>query len=150
MKATITTAMPVYNAEEFLSQALESLARQTRRPDRVVVIDNCSTDRTPEIVENFKGLPVEYVRNPVQLGVYGNFNRCLDYATETDYLHILHGDDMILPPFFEKMVPLLEDCDGYGMAWCLDERVDENGEWLSVSGKPKSQFQNLPMVEGCR
>ncbi len=135
--------MPVYNAQEFLAQALESVRRQTRQPDRVVVIDNCSTDATPDIVKNFKGLPLEYVRNPRDLGVYGNFNRCLDFAAETDYLQILHADDLILPPFYEKMIPLLEDCNGFGLAWCLDERVDQDGRWLSVSGKSTGTVEVL-------
>jgi glycosyltransferase involved in cell wall biosynthesis len=143
MRPFITTTLPVYNAQEFLAQALASLARQTRLPDRVVVIDNCSTDATPEIVKNFKGLPLEYIRNPQNLGVYGNFNRCLDFAAETDYLQILHADDLITPTYYEKMVPLLEDCDGYGMAWCLDERIDENGRWLSVSGKATGKIEVL-------
>jgi len=143
MQATITTAIPVYNAEEFLLQTLESLVKQTRRPDRVVVLDNCSTDKTQEIVKNFKGLPLEYIRHPRDIGVYGNFNRCLDFAPETDYLQILHADDLIAPTFYEKMVPLLEDCDDYGMAWCLDERIDQNRRWLSVSGKPTGKIEVL-------
>lgn len=141
MKSIITAAMPVHNAEEFLEQALESLARQTRRPDRVIVIDNCSTDSTAEIAKNFKGLPVEYLRNPRDLGPFGNFNRCLDFAPETDYLQIFHADDLVKPEFYETMEKLLADCDGLGMAWCLDERVDENNKWLSVSGKATGRVQ---------
>lgn len=133
--------MPVHNAEEFLEQALESLAHQTRRPDRVIVIDNCSTDSTAEIAKNFKGLPVEYLLNPRDLGPFGNFNRCLDFAPETDYLQIFHADDLVKPEFYETMEKLLADCDGLGMAWCLDERVDENNKWLSVSGKATGRVQ---------
>jgi glycosyltransferase involved in cell wall biosynthesis len=140
MKSTLTTAMPVRNAQEFLEQALESVARQTRRPDRVIVIDNCSTDSTPEIAKNFRRIPVEYTRNSTDLDSFGNFNRCLDYAPETDYLHILHADDLIKPDFYETMEKLLEDCDGLGLAWCLDERIDENGKWLSVSGRPDGRI----------
>ncbi|HUA66416.1 MAG TPA: glycosyltransferase family 2 protein [Alphaproteobacteria bacterium] len=143
MKSTLTTAMPVRNAKEFLEQALESVARQTRRPDRVIVIDNCSTDSTPEIAKNFRGIQVEYTRNQKDLDSFGNFNRCLDYAAETDYLHILHADDLIKPAFYETMEKLLEDCDGQGLAWCLDERIDENGKWLSVSGKPNGRINVL-------
>lgn len=135
--------MPVHNAQRFVLQALESVANQTRRPDRVIVIDNCSTDNTAELVKNFKGIPVEYVRNAKDLGPFGNFNRCLDYAAETDYLQILHADDLIKPRFYESMIPLLEDCDGFGMAWCLDERIDENGDWLSVSGKADGKIRVL-------
>ena len=73
----------------------------------------------------------------------GNFNRCLEYAPETDYLQILHADDLIAPRFYEVMVPLLEDCVGRGMAWCLDERIDENGRLLSISGKADGRIKVL-------
>lgn len=139
----ITAAMPVHNAQEFLGQALESLARQTRRPDRVIVIDNCSTDSTAEIAQKFQEIPVEYIRNPRDLGPFGNFNRCLDFASETDYLQIFHADDLIKPAFYETMEKLLADCNGLGMAWCLDERIDEKGKWLSVSGKANGRVQVL-------
>src|SRR2546423_15611047 len=135
MRATITTTIPVRNGQEFIVQTLESLARQTRRPDRVIVLDNLSTDNTRSLVEGFKELPIEFIRNPKDLGTFGNFNRCLDFATETDYLHILHADDCISPAFFEDMVSQLDDCNGRGMAWCLDERIDENDRSLSISGR---------------
>ena len=126
-----------------MKQTLQSLARQTRRPDRVVVIDNCSTDRTEEIVKTFKDIQCEFVRNPSNLGLFQNFNRCLDYAPETEYLHILHGDDTIEPTFYEEMLPLLSDCNGLGLAWCVDERIDENNQHLSLSGKTDGKIEIL-------
>jgi hypothetical protein len=141
MGATITTTIPIRNGEQFLLQTLESLAAQTRKADRVVVLDNCSTDATPQIAQHFKGLPLEYIRNPRDLGAFGNFNRCLDFAPETQYLQILHGDDFISPRFYELLIKNLEDCSGRGLAWCLDERIDEQGRRLSISGKPDGRAQ---------
>lgn len=136
MKAKITTAIPVRNGQEFILQTLQSLAAQTLRPDRVVVLDNLSTDATPEIVKGFKKLPVEFISNPKDLGTFGNFDRCLDFAAETEYLQILHADDVILPEFYEVLTGQLKDCPGRAMAWCLDERIDENNRHLTISGKP--------------
>jgi hypothetical protein len=143
MSAIVTTTIPVRNGEAFILQTLESLAAQTRRPDRVVVLDNCSTDSTPDVVRNFKGIAVEYIRNPKDLGVFGNFNRCLDFAAESDYLHILHADDLVLPDFYAVMIGYLEDCKGLGLAWCLDERIDEENRTLSVSGKADGAVEVL-------
>jgi len=144
VKASITTTIPVRNGKEFLLQTLESLAKQTKPPDRVVVLDNFSTDSTRQIVEEFKKLRLEFVPNTKELlGVFGNFNRCLDYASETEYLHILHADDCILPKFYEVMTQHLADCNGLGMAWCLDERIDENNRRLSLSGKSDGRVDVL-------
>jgi len=147
MKATVTTTIPAYNGQAFLQFTLESLAKQTRRPDRVLVLDDGSTDRTAEIVRGFGALKAEFIPNTVNPGLFENFNRCLDHAGETDYLHILHQDDMILPEFYERMTRELENCQGRGMAWCLDERIDEEGKPLSVSGKADGGVKHFGMDE---
>jgi glycosyltransferase involved in cell wall biosynthesis len=139
----ILTTIPVRNGEQFIEQTLQSIARQTLQPDRVVVIDNGSTDRTEEIVRNFKEIAVEFIRNPKDLGLFQNFNRCLEFADQTEFLQILHADDMIEPAFYETMTALLADCDGFGMAWCIDERVDEKNQHLSMSGKVDGQTELL-------
>jgi len=136
VKSQLITAIPVYNGEPFLERTLAAVARQTRRPDRVVVIDNQSTDRTEAIVRGFAGLPCEFIRNPSNLGLFGNLNRCLQLAPETRFLHLLHADDTISPEFYEVMMQSLGGDAGLALGWCLDERIDENDAHLSVSGKP--------------
>jgi glycosyltransferase involved in cell wall biosynthesis len=143
MKNKLITVIPVYNGEPFIAQTLESVARQTLRPDRVVVLDNCSTDRTPEIVKNFPGLACEYVRNERNLGLFGNLNRSLDFSTETEFLQILHADDLIEPRFYEVMTQVLADCPGRGMGWSLDERIDEDNQHLSFSGRADGAVEVL-------
>jgi glycosyltransferase involved in cell wall biosynthesis len=126
MKSKIITAVPVRNGEEFILQTLESIARQTVRPDRVVVFDNRSTDRTVEIARNFKGFVCEISVAEVEgQCMFTNFNRSLALAAETDYLHILHADDLIEPTFYEVMTGVLADGAGRGLGWCMDERIDE-------------------------
>ena len=143
MKNKLVTVIPVFNGEPFIAQTLASVARQTRRPDRVVVLDNCSTDRTPDIVKNFTDIRCEFVRNERNLGLFGNLNRSLDFSAETDFLQILHADDMIEPEFYEVMTEALADCRGRGMGWSLDERIDENNGHLSFSGKADGKVEVL-------
>jgi glycosyltransferase involved in cell wall biosynthesis len=143
VKSNLLTVIPVFNGEQFIAQTLESIAYQTLRPDRVVVLDNCSTDRTEEIVKSFSGVQCEYVRNERNLGLFGNLNRSLDFSIETEYLQILHADDTIEPEFYELMTKVLEDCDGYGLAWSLDERIDEQNRHLSFSGRADGKIEVL-------
>jgi glycosyltransferase involved in cell wall biosynthesis len=143
VKSQLITTIPVYNGEAFIAQTLESVARQTLRPDRVVVLDNCSTDRTEEIVRGFRGFPCEFIRNERNLGLFGNLNRCLTYATQTTFLHLLHADDVIEPDFYQEMTALLAKGDGLALGWCLDERIDEDNEHLSLSGKPDGKVEWL-------
>jgi len=107
------------------------------------VIDDGSTDRTEAIVKGFASIRCQWIRNPKNLGLFENFNRCLDLAVETEYLHILHADDLLAPQFYETMTRHLEDCPGFGIGWCLDERIDEIGRHLSISGRHDGRVRTL-------
>ena len=146
MQSNIITVIPVYNGERFIRKTLESIAAQTVKPDRLIVLDNCSTDRTPRIVQEFPGMKCEYIRNPSNLGLFGNMNRALEFAEQTRHLHIIPADDLVTPKFFEKLIPTLENCTGFGLAFCLDERIDDQGEHLSLSGKITGQGEEIPVA----
>jgi len=145
MKFNLITAIPVYNGEKFIRETLESVAKQTLRPDRLVVLDNCSTDRTENIVKDFQPIKCEWVRNPTNLGLFGNCNRALEFAPQTNYLHLLCADDLIEPAFYERLTGELQSCAGLGLAYCLDERIDEQGAHLSVSGKVTASANEIPI-----
>ncbi len=141
----IITVIPVYNGEKFIRQTLESVARQALRPDRVIVLDNCSTDGTEKIVRGFQGIPCEWSRNPKNLGLFGNCNRALEFAPETRHLHLLCADDLVEPDFYARLTRELQNCDGFGLAYSLDERIDENDRHLSFSGKITGQAETVPV-----
>jgi glycosyltransferase involved in cell wall biosynthesis len=93
----VITVIPVYNGERFLGATLESVAQQTRRPDRLIIIDDGSTDGTKELVHSFKDLPCEWHPNPKNLGLFPNLNKALAKASETDFFHLLLADDLVTP-----------------------------------------------------
>jgi len=146
MQSNLITVIPVYNGERFLLRTLQSVAAQTVRPDRLIVLDNCSTDGTEAIVRAFPGMKCELLRNPKNLGLFGNMNRALEFANQTRYLHILCADDLIAPRFFESLVPTLEACAGFGLAYCLDERIDEQDAHLSRSGRVTGVVETVPVA----
>jgi glycosyltransferase involved in cell wall biosynthesis len=100
-----------------------------------VVFDNGSTDQTEALVRNCPGLRCEFIRNPANLGLFGNLNRCLELAPETDFLQILHADDTVSPEFYEILSAALGAGDFSGLGWCVDERIDEHDAHLSFSGR---------------
>ncbi len=127
----LTCVIPVYNGEPFIKPALRCLVDQERRPDRVVVIDNRSTDRTPAIVEEFKKhLPIEFRQNETNIGSAGNLNRCLELAPETEYFHMLLADDLVKPRFYSTLLPQLESIKGRGLAFCNYELIDRKGDLI--------------------
>ncbi len=97
----LVTVVPVYNGERFLRATLESLVNQTRRPDRVIIQDNCSTDGTRHIAKDFEKKGFEWILNGEHVSSTDNFNSALRYAEEADFLHLLTADDIIKPEFYE-------------------------------------------------
>lgn len=90
-----TVVIPVFNQRAFVSRAVASSLQQPAGT-RVVVVDNCSDDGTWEALQGFAGQGVELHRNAANLGLFGNFNRCLELV-RTPYFRLLSGDDL-LPP----------------------------------------------------
>src|SRR5436190_7957136 len=142
MQSNIITVIPVYNGEKFIGETLASVVKQRLKPDRVVVLDNCSTDNTEKVVKESE-VKCEWIRNPKNLGLFGNCNRALEFAPEARYLNLLCADDLIEPAFYERLTRELDACQGRGLGYCLDERIDENGRHLSISGKVTRDAQRI-------
>jgi glycosyltransferase involved in cell wall biosynthesis len=95
----ISIAMATCNGERFVQKQLESLARQTRLPDELIVCDDASTDRTVAIVESFgRTVPfdVRIRRNPERLGYAQNFALALSLCTGA-LVFLSDQDDVWLP-----------------------------------------------------
>jgi glycosyltransferase involved in cell wall biosynthesis len=91
-----TVAVPTCDGAAHLSEALQSVLGQERVSFELVVSDDCSTDRTPEIVRAIAGGRARVQVNPRRLGLAGNWNRCVELC-RTPLVAIFHQDDVMLP-----------------------------------------------------
>ena len=123
----LVTVIPVYNGEQFLEATLESVTNQTRKPDRVIIQDNCSTDGTKGIAKAFEKNGFEWVLNEKYVSSTDNFNSALCYAEEADALHLLPADDIIKPEFYERLLESLEAVNGRALAYSAYEVIDHGG-----------------------
>jgi hypothetical protein len=123
----LVTVIPVYNGERFLEATLESVASQTRRPDRVIIQDNCSTDGTHRIAKAFEKEGFEWRLTDEHVGSTENFNNALGYAEEADVLHLLTADDLIKPEFYERLIEPLEAVEGRALIYAAYEVICEDG-----------------------
>ncbi len=100
----VSIAIPVRNGERFLRQALDSVLDQTYRPIEVIVVDDGSTDATPEIVKQY-GAEVRYLFQNHQ-GLPAGRNRGIA-AANGEYLAFLAHDDLFTPDKLEIQVGYL-------------------------------------------
>ena len=92
--ALVSCIVPVFNGERFLGEALDSILAQTYRPVEVIVVDDGSTDRTPEVVARY-GRRITYLRQ-VNGGSASAKNRGVSVA-RGDLLAFLDADDLWHP-----------------------------------------------------
>jgi glycosyltransferase involved in cell wall biosynthesis len=106
----VSIGLPVYNGERYLGEAIDGVLSQTFRDFELVISDNASTDGTREICEDFAGRDprVRYSRNPENLGVGPNFNRCFSLADASEYFKWVAYDDLMSDDFIERCVEALD------------------------------------------
>ena len=140
----LVTVIPVYNGETFLKATLKSVANQTRKPDRVIIQDNCSTDGTRHIATEFQKEGFEWILNGEHVSSTDNFNSALRYAEKADFLHLLPADDLIKPEFYEFLLTQLKPVDGRALAYSAYEVIDHTGQPL----KGGDLVNPFPVVPG--
>jgi len=112
MKKTVTVSIPVYNGERFILEALQSVVDQTLKVDQIIICDNLSSDNTIELVNQFvnkhKDWNIKLNINKENIGFQNNFIKCYDLA-KTDYLVILHVDDLLKPYTIERQLEFFKE-----------------------------------------
>ena len=110
VKGKITVLMSLFNCEDTLQTAIDSLLSQTYKNWQAIVCDDCSTDGTLELIKkNEAKHPNKFliIRNETNLRLAASLNRCLQYA-DGEYCARMDGDDYIDPQRFEKQIHFLQ------------------------------------------
>lgn len=129
------------NRAGYLRETLQSLDAQTARGFRVVVLDNASTDNTPEVVASFAPGGVELDRSPENLGVIGNLMRAQKSASRA-WVMVLHDDDLLHPSYVEAALGCAErfpDVAMIGAAMSFEDAPD-NAKWNSYSDELAAHY----------
>lgn len=105
----VSIGIPVYNGENYLEQALDSILAQSFQDFEVIISDNASTDRTEEICRAYakKDARVRYHRNEKNIGSGKNFNQVFELA-KGEYFKWTAHDDVCGPGFVESCVKVLD------------------------------------------
>ena len=114
MKANpkVSVLIPTYNYAHFLDETIQSVLDQTFIDFELVIVDNCSTDNTDEVVKKYLAdTRVSFYRNETNIGLVGNWNKCLDYA-KGEYIKYLCADDKFRPELLEKFVAIMDQNPG--------------------------------------
>lgn len=109
--SSLGISIPCFNDAATIRQTLNSLVNQCRKPRAVYVVDDASSDSTLSIVREFESiLPIEIHGHETNLGLVGNWNRCIKVSNQ-DFLWILHSDDWLHPSAVAFVLDMIDsDC----------------------------------------
>ena len=129
----VSVGLPVYNGERYLEEAIESILSQTFTDLELVIADNASTDRTPDICEHYVAADprVRYTRNDRNFGAAYNYNLTLERARGYYFKWFAH-DDVCRPDFIRVCVEALDADPGVALAYPTPVDIDENGRELGL------------------
>lgn len=124
-RQTITVAIPSYNKESQISRCIESILKNAEDIDEIILIDNCSEDKTFEIAQSYQP-KLKCVKNETNVGMSTNFNRCIELCN-TGWLMIFHADDMMLEEAIKKYRKLIEKYPDLGLIHADSYSLKEGG-----------------------
>jgi glycosyltransferase involved in cell wall biosynthesis len=145
MKPRVCIGMIAYNDEAYIDQAVQSLQGQTHGDFRLLISDDCSTDRTLDIIQSRarRDQRIIWRRNRRRLGLAGNsrlvFSLC---RAEADYFAWAAGHDIHRPGWLAAMLAALEGRPEAVLAYPLTERISARGDPLEAPS-PRFDTQGL-------
>ena len=134
----ILTIIPVYNKEEFLTNAIESVLQQTHKNIELVIVDDCSTDNSLEIAKSYEYLNnVTVLSNTENKGCYYSRNKGLNYFKdkEWDYFTVHDADDLSDVNRFKILLDYFENSNLLGLKTTFRRVNRQLEQQLTVEGK---------------
>jgi glycosyltransferase involved in cell wall biosynthesis len=127
MTIPVSICIPVFNGEDHIREAIESVLAQTWTDFELVVVDQNSTDRTVEIVESFDDARIKLVHNRETKGLAPNWTRAVE-ETSGELVKMVCANDALAPECVERQVADLRAHPSAVLAACRRDVIDESSK----------------------
>ena len=122
--------MPSYNTGRFIKESIDCVLKQTYSNWELLIVDDCSSDDTDQVVASYKDSRIRYFKNEKNSGAAISRNRALKEA-KGKWVAFLDSDDLWEPMKLEKMVSFMTT-NGYHLAYHKYEKIDEESKPLGI------------------
>ena len=126
----VSIIMPSWNTERFISETIQSVIDQTYQNWELLIVDDCSTDNTDEVVASFKDDRIKYFHNEKNSGAALTRNRAMREA-QGEWIAFLDSDDLWMPEKLEKQITFMKE-NGYTLSFTEYEKIDEDSKPLNI------------------
>lgn len=149
----ISVVMPVYNAEKYLREAIDSIFLQTITDYELILIDDGSTDGSAQIIQSIEDPRLRFFHNGKNEGIVATLNKGIMLA-RGKYIAIMHADDVSFPQRLEKQAQLLDADINVAMVavktLLIDSFGNEKGYWREdFSAVTADQIRKLLPITNC-
>lgn len=133
----VSVIMPSWNTGKFIAESIQSVIDQTYENWELIIVDDCSTDNTDEVVAKFRDKRIRYFKNEKNSGAALSRNRALREA-RGEWIAFLDSDDLWNPDKLEHQINFMNE-HGYTLSYTEYEKIDEESKPLRiyVSGPEK-------------
>ena len=104
----ISVIIPMYNVEKYLNFCISSVMGQTFKDFELILVDDCSTDKTVEVAKNFDDPRIKILRNEKNFGCPGPVRNVGIENASGEYIYFMDSDDAILPNTLEVLYKTIE------------------------------------------
>ena len=142
----VSIGLPVYNGENYLSQAIESLRGQTFGDFELIISDNASVDATEDIAREAAGKDrrIRFYRQEVNAGGPANYNFVLSQARSDDFFLWHAHDDLRAPEFLERSLQVMRESPQTSVVFSSAMSIGQHGEGLTVKPRPADLLSDRP------
>lgn len=133
----VSIIMPSWNTGRFIEETIDSVIAQTYPNWELLIVDDCSTDNTDELVAKYKDDRIKYFKNEKNSGAAFARNRAMREA-QGEWIAFLDSDDLWTPEKLEHQINFMKK-NGYSLSFTEYEKIDEESKPLNiyVSGPDK-------------
>jgi glycosyltransferase involved in cell wall biosynthesis len=135
----LSVCIPVYNCDQYIGEAIESVLNQSFTDLELVIVDNKSTDRTVEVIRKYKDPRIRLIQNESNIGMLANWNKSVNEA-KGEYIKVLPADDFLYPGCLEKQCAVLDQDKDHKIALVTGRKkiIDDKGKTLFTRGISRS------------
>lgn len=141
----VSVIMPTYNAQEYIDKTMESILNQTFNDYEIIIIDDCSSDKTLDIVEKFHDPRIKIYINEVNKGVAFSRNMAIEHS-RGEYIAIMDHDDITMPMRLEKEASFLDTHMDYGVVGGKTELIDENDQIIKAANMAFNNYNYIKAI----
>ncbi|MFD1772532.1 glycosyltransferase family 2 protein [Paenibacillus rhizophilus] len=141
----VSIIMPAYNCGDYIGITIDSVIAQTYKYWEIIVVDDCSTDNTEEVVKEYmsKDPRIKYHKLEKNSGAAVARNKAIDLAAGK-YMAFLDSDDVWFPEKLTKQIGFMEE-NGYNFTCTSYTKIDEHGNYLNrtIRAHSKSDYDGV-------